>query len=77
MFVQSVVYVVTREVAGKSGARLDNLSDRALHPKSIKNYSEALPCIEKCVTDTVELKDFEGQELTDSSKRQAFKRMLP
>ena len=53
---------LTREVVGKSGASLDILSDRDLHPKPIKNYSEALACIEKWVVDTVELKAFEQHD---------------
>ena len=38
-------------------------------PKPIKNYSEPLACIEEWVVDTVELNDFERQELTDLTKR--------
>ena len=64
-------------MAEKSKARLDDRSDRALHPKHIKNCSEALACIEKWDADTVGIKDFEGRELTDLTKRQVFNRMLP
>ena len=70
-------YKLTREVSQKSGARLDNLTELALNPKHIKNYSDAVSFIEKWENDCMELRKIEEQDLTDKTKKNVLKKMLP
>ena len=70
-------FKLTREVSQKSGARLENLTELALSPKQVKNYSDAISYIEKWENDCMELKKIENQDLTDKTKRNVLKKMLP
>ena len=70
-------YQLTREVAGKSGVRLEKLSDRVHHPKPMKGYHEGLAVLAKWKEDLRELAKIEGQNLSGLTKRTALKSMLP
>ena len=58
-------------------ARLENLTELALNPKGVKNYSDAIALIEKWEFDCNELKKIEEQDLTDKTKRSVLKKMMP
>ena len=70
-------FKITREVAGKSGARLEHLTDRTIHPKAAKSYIDAMMCIEKWEADRRELEKHEGRDLTCQVKRGILKTIMP
>ena len=70
-------YELTRDFARRSGARLDSLTDPAVHPKKIKSYSEARTRLAQWEADKEELEKLEQRSLTDLTLRQAIKRMMP
>ena len=70
-------YQLTREVASKSGVRLEKLSDRVHHPKPMKSYQDGLAALAKWKEDVRELVKIEGRELAEITKRTSLKSMLP
>ena len=70
-------YELTRDFARRSGARLDSLTDLAVHPKKIKSYAEARTRLAQWEADKEELEKLEQRSLTDLTLRQAIKRMMP
>ena len=60
---------MTRDVAAKTGARLEHLIELALNPKTPKNYQEAMGCIEVWESHQLELKKIDNQDLTGLTKR--------
>ena len=67
---------LTREVAGKTGVRLEHLADKVHNPKAF-TYKEGLAHLEQWETDRRELEKIEGQGLSDLTKRTTLKKMLP
>ena len=68
---------LTREVAGKSGVRLERLADLVHHPKAITTYKDALSQLEVWDNNRQELEKLEGQALSDLTKRTTLKAMIP
>ena len=68
---------VTREVAGKSGVRLERLSDKAHYQKKIESYADALQQLRSWEQDVKDLAKIEGQAMADLTKRTTLKRMIP
>ena len=67
---------LTREVASKSGVRLERLSDRVHHPKPMKGYADGLAALAKWTEDVRELEKM-GQTVAEITKRTALKSILP
>ena len=70
-------YQITREVAGRSGVRLERLADRVHHPKPMSSYKEAMARLIEWENDCKELAKLEKQPLSDLTKRTTLKAMLP
>ena len=70
-------FKLTREVAGKTGVRLERLADLVHNPKVISSYASALAQLEKWESQRIELEKLEEQGLSDLTKRTALKNMLP
>ena len=68
---------LTRDAAGKTGARLKRLADAVHRPKSIVNYSDALAQLNAWETNMKELTRIEGQGLSELSKVTILTHMLP
>ena len=68
---------ITREVASKSGVRLERLADIVHHPKQITDYKMGKQMLEHCEAKRKELEKIEGQPLSDLTKRTTLKKMLP
>ena len=51
---------ITREVAGRTGARLERLADKVHHPKKITSYGDALAMVNKWDLNCKELAKIEG-----------------
>ena len=68
---------ITREVAGKTGTRLERLADKVHHPKQIESYADAMAQLNKWKLNCAELAKIEGQQISDITKRTTLKRMLP
>ena len=74
---QGAWYKLTREVAGKTGVRLERLADLVHNPKPITSYKDALAMLEKWESQRLELEKLEEQSLSDLTKRTLLKKMLP
>ena len=59
---------MTRESAGKTGARLKRLADAVHRPKPIDNYSEAKAQLTAWDTNLKELSKIEGQDVSELTK---------
>ena len=70
-------YAITREVAGKSGVRLERLADRVHHPKPILTYKEGLARLTEWENDLKDLAKIEGQQVSEITKRTILKAMIP
>ena len=70
-------YQITREVAGRSGVRLERLADRVHHPKPMSSYKEAMARLIEWENDCKELAKLEKQPLSDLTKRTTLRAMLP
>ena len=70
-------YKLTREVAGRTGARLERLADLVHNPKPITSYKDGLAQMEKWESQRLELEKLEGQGLSDLTKRTTLKKMIP
>ena len=70
-------YQLTREVASKSGVRLEKLSDKVHHPKPMKNLHEGLAVLARWKEDLRELTKIQGQPLAEITMRTSMKSMLP
>ena len=70
-------YRLTREAAGKTGARLKRLSDKAHRPKKIIDYKDARVQLTAWDTTLKQLKKVEGQELSDLTKITTLANMVP
>ena len=70
-------YAITREVAGRSGVRLERLADRVHHPKPITQYKDGMAQLAKWDNDMKELAKIEGQGISELTKRTTLKSMLP
>ena len=68
---------ITREVASKSGVRLERLADIVHHPKMITDYKVGKQMLENWEAKRKELEKIEGQALSDLTKRTTLKKMLP
>ena len=68
---------ITREIAGRSGVRLERLSDKVHHPPKITSYSTAVTMLTSWEASCRELEKLEGQGLSEISKRTILKNMLP
>ena len=67
---------LTREVAGKTGVRLERLADKVHNPR-VFAYKDGLAALQKWEHDLRELAKIEQQELSDLTKRTTLKKMLP
>ena len=67
---------ITREVASKSGVRLERLADIVHHPKQI-DYAKGKQMLDHWEAKRKELEKIEGQPLSDLTKRTTLKKMLP
>ena len=70
-------YRMTRESAGKTGARLKRLADAVHRPKSIDSYSEAKAQLTSWDTNLKELSKIESQDLSDLTKTTILIHMVP
>ena len=68
---------IMREVASKSGVRLERLADIVHHPKQITDYKVGKQMLEHWEAKRKELEKIEGQPLSDLTKRTTLKKMLP
>ena len=68
---------ITREVAGKTGTRLERLADKVHHPKKVESYADALAAVNKWKLNCAELAKIEGQQISDITKRTTLKGMIP
>lgn len=70
-------YRLTRDVASKSGVRLERLADKVHHPKPITSYATAEAELRAWDTMVKELAKMEGQQISDLTKRTTLKKMVP
>jgi len=70
-------YQLTREVAGKSGVRLERLADRVHKPKVITDYKLGHAMLTKWDADVKEIAKLDGQQISDLTKRNTLKNMIP
>lgn len=68
---------ITREVASKSGVRLERLADIVHYPKQITDYKMGKQMLERWEAKRKELEKIGGQPLSDLTKRTTPKKMLP
>ena len=68
---------LTRDVAGKSGARLERLADKVHKPKAISDYKVVVALLNAWDANVKELAKLEGQEISALTKRTTLKNMVP
>ena len=68
---------ITRDVAGKSGHRLERLLNRVHHPPKISSYSNAEQMLTNWQAACIELEKLEKQNISEPTKRTVLKNMLP
>ena len=70
-------YSITREVAGKTGVRLERLADRVHHPQPIVAYQDGLARLTDWENDLKDFANIEGQHVSEITKRTILKAMIP
>ena len=68
---------ITRDVAGKTGNRLERLLDRVHHPPKITSYAHAEHQLNQWQSACIELEKIERQGISEPTKRTVLKNMLP
>ena len=68
---------ITRDVAGKTGNRLERLLDRVHHPPKITSYANAEHQLNQWQSACIELEKIERQGISEPTKRTVLKNMLP
>ena len=68
---------LTREVAGKTGVRLERLADAVHKPKTIVSYKDCEKRLIDWENDRQELEKLEGQGISDLTLRTILKGMIP
>ena len=68
---------LTREVAGKTGVRLERLADKVHKPKKMVGYSDGIRLLTAWDQDCRELAKIEGQEISELTKRTTLKEHDP
>ena len=67
---------LSREVAGKTGARLEGLADRVAYPKALSSWHTAEAELNRWEQDRREMEKLEGQGLSELNKKTILKRLL-
>ena len=67
---------LSREVAGKTGARLEGLADRVAYPKALSSWHTAETELNRWEQDRREMEKLEGQGLSELNKKTILKRIL-
>ena len=68
---------MTREVAGKTGVRLERLADKVHKPKKMTAYADGLRILQAWEQDCKDLAKIEGQDISKPTKRTTLNNMLP
>ena len=69
-------FKLTREVAGKTGARLEGLADRVAYPKPLSSWQTAEAELNKWEHERREMEKLEGQRLSELNKKTILRRLL-
>ena len=70
-------FKMTREVAGKTGVRLERLADKGHKAKKMVDYKDGLAVLNAWDQDCKDLAKIEGQSISELTRRTTLKHIIP